>query len=87
MRKVDSVQWPALHSNGNSYPTEFEAERWKCPFCNKCTPRIKQHLATHKDLIGDWAEAENYCKEVALLKDRKRREAPLRKEAMKKAVE
>ena len=79
MRKLESVQWPAFHNNGNSYPTELEAGRWKCPICRKITPRIRQHLATHKDLIDDWTTAEIYCEEVAVIKrreaDRKRAEA------------
>ena len=68
--KLESVQWPAFHNNGSSYQTEFEAERWKCPLCAKSTPRVRQHLATHKDQIGDWTAAETYCEKVALLKRR-----------------
>ena len=89
MRKQESVQWPAFHNNGTSYTTEFDAGRWQCPLCGKSTPRVRQHLATHKDLIGNWTAAESYCEEVTLAKrreaDRKRAEAPKRKEVMKKA--
>ena len=87
MRKLETV-WPAFHNNGGSFPTEFEEGVWKCPLCSQCTPRIQQHLARHKDLIEDWAAAEVYCKEVAVVKrrdaDRKRAEDPRRKEVMKK---
>ena len=51
--------------------------------------RIKQHLATHTDLIQDWAIAEEYCKEVAVQKrreaDRERANDPKRKEVLRKA--
>ena len=94
MRKLESAQWPAFHNNGNSYTTEFVAGRWQCPLCGKSTPRVRQHLASHKDLIDNWAAAEAYCGEVALLKrreaekerNRKRAGDPNRKETLKKAM-
>ena len=91
-RKMET-SWPAFHNNGNTYPTEFNAGVWKCPLCYKSTPRIRQHLAHHKDLIDNWTAAEVYCEEVTLLKrrevdrerDRKRAKDPKRKEVKRKA--
>ena len=91
-RKMET-SWPAFHNNGNTYPTEFNAGVWKCPLCHKSTPRIRQHLADHKDLIDNWTAAEVYCEEVTLLKrrevdrerDRNRAKDPKRKEEKRKA--
>ena len=93
MKRLESVKWPAFHNKGIEYPTEVVDGRWKCPMCSHCTPRIRQHLATHKSIIGDWTGAEIYCEEVALLRrreadrerDKKRAGDPKRKEVLKKA--
>ena len=88
MRRLETV-WPPFHNKGSTFPTEFDGGRWKCPLCHKNTPKMRQHLATHKDIIDDWSAAEIYCKEVALLKererDRRRAEDPMRKEVKRKA--
>ena len=88
MRKMETV-WPTFHNNGNDFPTEFEAGHWKCPLCSHKTPRVRQHLATHKHLIDNWPAAEVYCEEVAVLKrreaDRERAGESRRKEVMRKA--
>ena len=97
MKKVESVKWPAFKNNGMEYPTEIEADGWKCPLCSHTTPRIRQHLSTHKDIIVDWSAAEIYCEEVAVMKrrladrergkerDKKRAGDPKRKETIEKA--
>ena len=88
MRKMET-SWPTFHNKGSTFPTEFDGGRWKCPLCHKNTPKMRQHLATHKDIIDDWSAAEIYCKEVALLKererDKKRAKDPMRKDVMSKA--
>ena len=63
--------WPEFCNRGQTFSTTFDASRkWKCPLCSKCTPRIQQHLATHKALIEDWDKAVDYCKKIAALKIR-----------------
>ena len=83
--KMRKIEWPGLHINGVSYSTEFDSNTWKCPLCCCITGRIKQHLtAKHKDLIQEWEEVEQYCREVSVLKrkelDRQRAQDPNRKE-------
>ena len=85
----EDTAWPEFHNFDNTYPTDFEDGVWKCPLCSHKTPRIRQHLATHKSLIQDWGQAEKYCNRVAFLKrrelDRKRAQDPKRKESKQKA--
>ena len=88
--KKSKSEWPKFHNNGVSYSTEFESNTWKCPLCSFVTGRIKQHLATkHKDLIHDWAGADQYCQEISVLKrkelERQRAQDPKRRELKRKA--
>ena len=77
-------------------PTEFEGDRWKCPFCSFWTNRIRQHLKSHSDKIPDLTAVDNFCNEVSAMKRRKlekkraadpkrQRDDPKRKEALVKA--
>ena len=83
------ISWPEFHNFDKTYPTRFESGSWICPLCNQKTPRIRQHLATHKGLIQDWGLAEEYCNEVAILKrkelERKRAQDSKRRESKRKA--
>ena len=88
--KKSKSEWPKFHNNGVSYSTEFESNTWKCPLCSFVTGRIKQHLASrHKDLIHDWAGADQYCQEISVLKrkelERHRAQDPTRRELKRKA--
>ena len=87
------ILWPEFHNRGQTFPTTFEAGKWRCPLCHKSTPRIRQHLSTHKALIDDWTFTENYCNEITVLKrkevtrksDQKRADDSKRKETLRKA--
>ena len=87
--------WPDFYNKGQTFSTTFEGGKWKCPICGKCTPRIQQHLATHKALLEDWDKSADYCRKIAALKikeskrkaDEKRAGDPNRKESLRKADE
>ena len=95
--KQSEILWPEFHIEGQTFPTTFEAGAWKCPLCSKCTPRIKQHLASaiHKAHVGNWAVIEDYCNKIAVLRrketkrktDKKLADNPKRKESLRKADE
>ena len=81
------TEWPVFYNNGIAHPTEFVAGLWKCPLCCHTTPRISQHLTSHKDL--NLESVKTYCKEVAVIKrrelERGRAQKPEHREALRRA--
>ena len=76
--------WPTLCG----FQTQFENEKWKCPFCGDIAYRIEAHLKkTHNDKITNWDDVEIYCEEIRDLKRKgyykKCNQKPKRKEAEK----
>ena len=89
------IFWPDFHIRGQTFPTTFEAGKWKCPLCSHCTPRIRQHLVAHEELSENLAVIEDYCDKIAVLRrkeiirkaNEKRADNPQHKESKRKADE